>query len=101
MKQLPDSYREPRKRTEKDSTIQPSKRIKFIIKMNKTPEFINHSKPAKLIRKNEGGTTHTRYQQTKRIYEKENEKVRKKNPPDKEVGVLGIIIGSCFFFKFE
>ena len=70
--------------------------------MNKTPEFINHSKPAKrvriifkeesteLIRKNEDGTTHTRYQQTKRLYEKEHEKIRKKKPPDKEVGVLGI-----------
>jgi len=102
MKQLPDSYREPRKRTEKDSTLQPSKRIKFIIKMNKTPEFINHSKPAKriritfkeesieLIRKNEDGTTHTRYQQTKTLYEKEHGKIRKKKPPDKEVGVLGI-----------
>ncbi len=31
MKQLPDSYREPRKRTEKDSTLQPTKRIEFII----------------------------------------------------------------------
>ena len=70
--------------------------------MNKTPEFINHSKPAKrirttfkeesteLIRKNDEGTTHTRYQKTKRIYENEHEKIRKKKPPDKEVGVLGI-----------
>jgi hypothetical protein len=68
--------------------------------MNKTPEFINHSKPTKrvriifkeesteLIRNNEDGTAHTRYQQTKRIYENEHGKIRKKKPPDKEVGYL-------------
>jgi hypothetical protein len=42
------------------------------------------------MRKNEDEPTHTRFQQTKRLYEKEHEKIRKKKPPDKEVGVLGI-----------